>query len=245
VEVRDAFQPPVEQYLKTAYELEEEGIAVIRARLAERLGHSGPTVTMTVRRLVAEGYFEADERELRLSDKGRRLAEAVVRKHRLAERLLLDVVGLPWPDVHEEADRWEHVISDEAERYIVGLLGNPSTCAHGNPIPGARVEGPPAQLLASAEPGAQVRLERLTETVEFDRETLVYLDAHGFRPGAVADVRDRAPDGTLTLSVNGSAMAVTAALASQLYVSRVGEAAESLLAGAAAAQPSPSRAGGR
>lgn len=220
--MRDAFHPPVEQYLKTAYELEEEGIPVIRARLAERLGHSGPTVTMTVRRLVSEGYFAADERELRLSAKGRDLAQAVVRKHRLAERLLADVVGLPWPDVHEEADRWEHVISDEAERYIVALLGNPATCAHGNPIPGSGAESPPMRLLAGAEPGEQVRLERLTETVELDRGTLVYLDAHGFRPGATAEVEDRAPDGTLTLSVNGSAMAVTPALASQLYVSEAG-----------------------
>jgi len=217
--VRDAFHPPLEHYLKTAYELEEEGTPVIRARLAERLGHSGPTVTMTVRRLAAEGYFESDERELRLSEKGRLVAEAVVRKHRLAERLLADVVGLPWPDVHEEADRWEHVISDEAERYIVALLGNPATCAHGNPIPGSGAEVPAAHLLSNAEPGEQVRLERLTETVELDRDTLVYLDAHGFRPGALAEVKDRAPDGALTLSVCGSAMAVTPALAAQLYVS--------------------------
>jgi DtxR family Mn-dependent transcriptional regulator len=218
--VRDAFQPPLEQYLKTAYELEEEGIPVIRARLAERLGHSGPTVTMTVRRLAAEGYFVADQRELRLSDKGRALAEAVVRKHRLAERLLADVVGLPWPDVHEEADRWEHVISDQAERYIVALLGNPTTCAHGNPIPGSGARsGPPVKLLSHARPGERVRLERLTETVELDRGTLRYLDAHGFRPGASADVKDRSPDGAFTLSVGGSAMAVTPSLASQLYVS--------------------------
>jgi DtxR family Mn-dependent transcriptional regulator len=213
------FHPPLEHYLKVAYELEEEGIPVMRRRIAERLGYSGPTVTVMVRRLVAEGYFEADERELHLSAKGHQLAEAVVRKHRLAERLLADVIGLPWPKVHQEADLWEHVISDEAEGYIVALLGNPTTCAHGNPIPGSGAVPPKTRPLSLVEPGDQVRLERLTETVELDLATLVYLDAHGFRPGACGELKDRAPDGTLTLAVNGVAMAVTAALAEGLYVS--------------------------
>jgi DtxR family Mn-dependent transcriptional regulator len=213
------FHPPLEHYLKVAYELEEEGIPVMRRRIAERLGYSAPTVTVMVRRLVAEGYFEADERELHLSAKGHRLAEAVVRKHRLAERLLADVIGLPWPKVHQEADLWEHVISDEAEGYIVALLGNPTTCAHGNPIPGSGAVPPKTRPLSLVEPGDQVRLERLTETVELDLATLVYLDAHGFRPGACGELKDRAPDGALTLAVNGVAMAVTAALADGLYVS--------------------------
>ena len=213
------FHPPLEHYLKVAYELEEEGIPVMRRRIAERLGYSAPTVTVMVRRLVAEGYFEADERELHLSAKGHRLAEAVVRKHRLAERLLADVIGLPWPKVHQEADLWEHVISDEAEGYIVALLGNPTTCAHGNPIPGSGAVPPKTRPLSLVEPGDQVRLERLTETVELDLATLVYLDAHGFRPGACGELKDRAPDGALTLAINGVAMAVTAALADGLYVS--------------------------
>ena len=213
------FHPPLEHYLKMAYELEEEGIPVLRARIAERLGYSGPSVTVMVRRLVAEGYFEADERELRLSEKGHQLAEGVVRKHRLADRLLPDVIGLPWPKVHQEADLWEHVISDEAESYIVALLGNPATCAHGNLIPGSGAVPPKTRPLGLAEPGDQVRLERLTETVELDIDTLVYLDAHGFRPGTCGELKDRASDGTLTLAVNGVAMAVTPALAAQLYVS--------------------------
>ena len=216
---QEGFHPPVEQYLRVAYELTEDGIPVMRARIAERLGYSGPTVTVMVRRLVAEGYFEADERELHLSPKGLQLAEGVVRKHRLAERLLADVIGLAWPKVHREADLWEHVISDEAEAYIVALLHNPSTCAHGNPIPGTGVTPPLTRPLSVARPGDQVRLERLTETVEVDIETLVYLDDHGFRPGACAEVKDRAPDGTLTLAVNGVAMAVTPVLGAQLYVS--------------------------
>lgn len=218
----EGFHPPVEQYLRVAYELEEEGGPVVRARIAHRLGYSGSTVTVMVRRLVADGYFQADERELHLSPKGRHVAEGVVRKHRLAERLLADVIGLAWPKVHQEADLWEHVISDEAEGYIVVLLGNPTTCAHGNPIPGSGATPPAVRLLSLAEPGQQVRLERLTETVELDFDTLVYLDAHSFRPGACAEVKDRAPDGTLTLAVNGVAMAVTPALGKQLYVSEPG-----------------------
>lgn len=212
------FHPPVEEYLKVTYELEEEGVPVIRARLAERLGHSGPTVTETVRRLVHSGLLEVHARTLRLTAQGRAQAEAVVRRHRLAERLLADVIGLEWPKVHQEAGRWEHVISEEVEQRLVVLLDDPATCPHGNPIPGSGRPPRRLRLLSAAQPGEEVRLARITETVEVDQETLVYLDVHGFRPGTRADVRERAPDGTLTLAVGGATLAVSPALAAQLYV---------------------------
>jgi len=214
------FHPPVEEYLKVSYELEEEGVVVVRARLAERLGHSGPTVTVMVRRLVADGHLEVDERALRLTKKGRQRAEAVVRKHRLAERLLADVIGLEWSKVHQEAGRFEHVISDEVEERLVALLDDPATCPHGNPIPGSGRPPQPLRVLSGAQLGDQVRLGRITETVEVDLDTLVYLDSHGFRPGATADVKDRSPDGTLTLAVDGETLAISPVLAAQLYVER-------------------------
>lgn len=214
----EGFHPPVEEYLKVAYELEEEGVALIRARLAERLGHSAPAVTETVRRLVAEGHVQVEKRELRLTAQGRQRAEAVVRRHRLAERLLADVIGLDWPKIHEEAGKWEHVISEDVEARLVALLNDPATCPHGNPIPGSANTRPELRNLSGAEPGEQVRLGRITETVEVDRDTLAYLDAHRFRPGVSAKVKDRSPDGTLTLAVGGETLVVSPALAAQLYV---------------------------
>src|SRR5206468_806146 len=187
------FHPPVEEYLEAIHALEEEGVQVIQARLAERLGHSAPSVSEMIRRLRAEGYVTVRGRALQLTREGRKRAESVVRKHRLAERLLTDVIGLEWHKAHAEAGRWEHVISDEVEARLIALLENPLTCPHGNPIPGAGGPRVSLRALADSEPGERVRLERVTETVEIDQESLAYLDAHNFRPGTAADVRAKAP----------------------------------------------------
>jgi DtxR family transcriptional regulator, Mn-dependent transcriptional regulator len=216
--VPEGFHPPIEEYLKVIYELEEDGIPVIRARLAERLGHSPPSVTDMVRRLVGEGYLEVHQRALRLTPAGRCRAESVVRKHRLAERLLVDVIGLPWHKAHAEAGHWEHVISEEVEQYLAVLLHHPTTCPHGNPIPGSEARAVPMRALSGARPGEQVRIERMTETVELDLDMLAYLDAHGLRPGTTATVSDRAPDGTFNLDVGGEMVAVSPGLAEELYV---------------------------
>ena len=128
-----------EAYLETILEIEEEGVTPIRARLVERLGLSAPAVSEQVKRLVEQGYAELlDDRTLRLTVSGRALATSIVRRHRLAERLLVDVIGLEWEKVHREADRWEHAISADVEAKLVELLGDPMTCPHGNPIPGSR-----------------------------------------------------------------------------------------------------------
>src|SRR5947199_169540 len=124
-------------YLRTIFELEEEGIVPLRARIAERLGQSGPTVSQTVARMERDGLVQvADDRHLELTAEGRREAIGVMRKHRLAERLLADVIGLDWEDLHIEACRWEHVMSEKVERRILALLKKPLVCPHGNPIPG-------------------------------------------------------------------------------------------------------------
>jgi DtxR family Mn-dependent transcriptional regulator len=210
--------PPVEEYLETVLELDEDGITVSQARLAERLGHSPPTVSQMVRRLTADGYLRVDRRVVELTDKGRERAESVVRKHRLAERLLTDVIGLAWDKAHAEAGRWEHVISDEVEELLIGLLGNPSTCPHGNPIPGAPSKPQDLSVLSGCTPGDRVRLERVTEQVEVDESALAYLASHGFVPGTNATVQSKAPDGTLVLELRRGTIAVGPAMAGRLYV---------------------------
>src|SRR6201995_5111639 len=125
-----------EMYLRTIYDLEEEGVIPLRARIAERLEQSGPTVSQTVARMERDGLLQiAGDRHLELTDKGRTRAVAVMRKHRLAERLLVDVIGLAWENVHAEACRWEHVMSEEVERRLVEVLNHPTTSPYGNPIP--------------------------------------------------------------------------------------------------------------
>jgi DtxR family Mn-dependent transcriptional regulator len=219
----DGFHPPLEEYLEAIHELEEEGTDAIQARLAERLGHSAPSVSEMVRRLRNEGYVEPAGRSgstkvVQLTGKGRQLAESVVRKHRLAERLLTDVIGLPWNKAHVEACRWEHVISDEVEERLVELLEHPTTCPHGNPIPGAGVPRSDLFALSDSAPGDTIRLERVTEMVEIDMDSLTYLSDHNFTPGAGAKVRSKAPDGTMTLELDDGTIALGPALAAQLFV---------------------------
>jgi DtxR family Mn-dependent transcriptional regulator len=214
----DGFHPPLEEYLEAIHALEEEGAQVIQARLAERLGHSAPSVSETVRRLKADGYVEVTNRAIALTPLGRTRAESVVRKHRLAERLLTDVIGLDWHKAHVEAGRWEHVISDEVEERLIELLENPTTCPHGNPIPGAGAPRFDLHALSSSAPGDRVRLERVTEQVEADAASLVYLSEHGFVPGVDAEVQSKAPDGTLTLQLRDGTIALGPTLADRLFV---------------------------
>jgi DtxR family Mn-dependent transcriptional regulator len=214
----EGFHPPLEEYLEAIHELGEEGIVVIQARLAERLGHSAPAVSEMIRRLREEGYVEVRGRSLMLTDRGRSKAESVVRKHRLAERLLTDVIGLPWEKAHVEAGRWEHVISDEVEALLIERLGHPTTCPHGNPIPGSGGVAPAMVVLAGRDLGDHIRLERVTELVELDQESLSYLSAHGFLPGTEATVASRAPDGTMILDLGAGTIALGPSLAQQLFV---------------------------
>ena len=220
----DGFHPPVEEYLETIQSLKEEGTPVIQARIAERMGRSAPSVSEMLERLAADGYIRRSGRAIALTKQGRVLADSVIRKHRLAERLLVDVIGLPWHKAHLEAGRWEHVISDEVEERLIQLLGNPSTCPHGNPIPGAPAPSGPVrslQSLAEVQPGSTIRVERITEEIELDMASLEFLDEHGLIPGRSAHVRYRAPDGTLTLEVDGASVAVGPTMSQQMFVAAV------------------------
>ena len=214
----DRFHPPVEEYLETIFALEEEGIPVIQARLAERLEKAAPSVSEMLDRLEADDLIVRSSRQIAMTSKGTALAEGVVRKHRLAERLLVDIIGLDWDKAHIEAGRWEHVISDAVEERLVVLLGNPTTCPHGNPIPGVDPVGPVQQRLAEAQPGDRIRLERITESVEHESDSLSYLGDHGLTPGTTALVGARAPDGTLTLVVGEDTFALGPAMTKRMFV---------------------------
>lgn len=222
----EGYHPPLEEYLEAIHELTEDGVQVIQARLVERLDHSAPTVSETVRNLADQGYVRIKDREISLTAKGRTRAASVVRKHRLAERLLTDVIGVAWHRSHDEATRWEHVISDEVEERLTVMLGNPATCPHGNPIPGSGVTLPKLVPLASAAAGDDVVLQRVTEQVEFDEASLTYLGENGFMPGTHGLVRTRTPDGTLLIEVNGKTLAIGARLAKALFISPIEETAK-------------------
>lgn len=217
--------PPVEEYLQAIESLNEEGTPAIQARIAQRLGRSAPTVSEMLERLATDGYIERSGRTVILTEQGQDVAQTILRKHRLAERLLVDVIGLPWHLVHDEAGRWEHVMSDEVMTRLVQILGDPATCPHGNPIPGSANcpdTGSPQVSLAEVEPGQRVRFERLGEEIELNGTTLRYLDDAGFIPGAVAKVTNRGPDGTLLLDANGTTVVLGADLCRRLYIAIVG-----------------------
>jgi DtxR family Mn-dependent transcriptional regulator len=213
------FHDATEEYLEAILEIEEEGIVPIRARLVERLGLSAPAVSETVNRLVDHGYAELlDDRTLRLTPKGRQVATSIVRRHRLAERLLVDIIGLEWEKVHREADRWEHAISADVEEKLVALLGDPATCPHGNPIPGShhKVRGPTPTSLMQSSPG-DVVVQRISEKVEIDDDALLFLAAAKLTPGSRAVVVSTEGDGVHVESDAGDQM-VPRAVAQLMWV---------------------------
>ncbi|SIR86549.1 metal-dependent transcriptional regulator [Williamsia sterculiae] len=200
-----------EMYLRTIYDLEEEGITPLRARIAERLEQSGPTVSQTVARMERDGLVRvAGDRHLELTDKGRTLAISVMRKHRLAERLLVDVIGMPWEDVHAEACRWEHVMSDDVERRLFEVLDRPTTSPYGNPIPGLEMLGmdvatpaPTVTRLSDLPQGEPVAVivRRLSEHAQSDIELIADLRDAGVVPNARVTVT--AAPGSVTISTPG------------------------------------------
>lgn len=211
-----------EEYLETILELEEEGIPPIRARLAERLGISAASVSEAVRRLADQGYVEdsdGSDRALRLTSSGRELAVSVVRRHRLAERLLVDVIGLEWEKVHREAARWEHAISADVEHKLVELLGDPATCPHGNPIPGTRrpPDRRPAVTL-SAAPLGPVTVTRISEQLEVEDDVLILLARARLIPGCVATVVGTDEAG-VTVTTPAGTEVLPPAVAGRLWVS--------------------------
>ncbi|MFC7579840.1 iron dependent repressor, metal binding and dimerization domain protein [Schaalia naturae] len=175
-----------EMYLKTVYELEEDGVTPLRARIVDRLGHSGPTVSQTVARMERDGLLHVlGDRRLELTPEGRARAVEVMRKHRLAERLLLDVIGLGWGEIHDEACRWEHVMSDQVEASLTTLLHGPKVDPFGNPIPGTGAEftGQSAEVASRAGDEVDVRVVRIGEPIQADLALIREFERADIRPG--------------------------------------------------------------
>jgi DtxR family Mn-dependent transcriptional regulator len=215
------FHPAVEEYLETIYELEEAGIVPMRARIVERLGVSAPSVSETVKRLEREGYLtlEPSSKAMVLTESGRKYATDMVRRHRLAERLLVDVLHVPWHQVHEEACRLEHAISDNLERHLVALLGDPGTCPHGNPIPGSANAAPigGTVALADAPEGVAAEVRRIDEQLEADPAGLLLLEESDLMPGSAVTVNARS-GGVVDVTTSTGAVSVPDGVAAFVYV---------------------------
>ena len=197
------FHPAFEEYCEAIFELREDDVEVIQARIAERLMVSRPAVSEMIKRLESDGLVSIDHNAISLSKDGQRLAERVVRRHRLAERFLTDILDLSWADAHTEAGKWEHIISEPVEAAIVRVLGNPTTCPHGNPIPGADYHAPVAVPLADVSVGAGFTVSRIPEELEFTPGLLEFLEDADVVPGRNGTITAASPDGTTTVEVNG------------------------------------------
>ena len=189
------------EYAEAIWEIEELEFPVIQARIADWLG-----------------VCRAIDDEIRLTEEGRHLAAVIVRRHRLAERFLTDVLKLPWDKVHAEAEVWETTISDQVEEAMWAALEDPETCPHGNPIPGANYRPPKMKPISKMEPGEVRPLERISEELELDDEMLGFLFTSGFHPKTDIELVGKDPQGAYTVSVDGKRVGVGEFAADRLFV---------------------------
>ena len=211
------YHPAFEEYCETIFELAEDDLDVIQARIADRLEVSRPAVSEMVKRLEKEGLITSDDHVILLTDDGRDLATSVVRRHRLAERFLTDVLGLSWTEAHHEAGRWEHVISPAVEVALDRLLGQPTTCPHGNPIPGSSYSEPDTRHLSDVGVGESFTVSRIPEELEFADGLLEFLEKSSLMPGKTGSVT-AAADGTVTIRICGRSVAVDPFAADRIHV---------------------------
>ncbi len=215
--------PSTQDYLAAIYDLSSTGKPVISARLAKHMTVSAPAVTEAIHRMVRGGYVKVGRsKELTLTPKGREIAEVMARRHRLLERWLTDTLGLDWTEAHEEAHRLEHAISPRVEDRLAELLGMPSTCPHGNPIPGM---SPPSRVepfpLAQAREGVTVIVERITEEAEADKKLLEHLWRSDVRPGRRLTITEVAPGaGIITATSDGQTITLGLPAAAKIWVYR-------------------------
>jgi len=211
------YHPAFEEYCETIFELAEDDLVVIQARIADRLEVSRPAVSEMVKRLEKEGLVTSDDHVILLTDDGRELATSVVRRHRLAERFLTDVLGLSWTEAHHEAGRWEHVISPAVEVALDRLLGQPTTCPHGNPIPGSSYSEPDTRHLSDVGVGESFTVSRIPEELEFADGLLEFLEKSRLMPGETGSVT-AAADGTVMIRISGRSVAVDPFAADRILV---------------------------
>lgn len=215
------WHPAFEEYCETIYELGEDDLDVIQARIAERMEVSRPAVSEMVKRLEAEGLIEAG-REIALTAKGMHLAETVVRRHRLAECFLTDILGLSWAEAHQEAGKWEHVISPSVEKAMRERLNDPTTCPHGNPIPGTDYQAPDLISLDTIGVGNDFVVQRIPEELEFTEGMLDFLEQSSITPGSKGTVTAMSPDGTATVQIDGNAVGVGGFASARIMVTTAG-----------------------
>lgn len=211
----------IEDYLQAIYSLEGEGETIFSARLARRMRVTPPTAWATVRRMVRDGLVTLDGRKvIHLTPKGRELAEDIVKRHRLAERFLCDVLGLGWAECHEEAHYFEHAITPRLEGRIFALAGNPTTCPHGSPIPGTAGRLDPHLVpLNSLSEGQEAVVEFVSEELEEDADLLHYLERGGIVPGSRIRVAEMAPySGVVVVERGGVRVPLGIAIAGRIRV---------------------------
>lgn len=210
------------EYLEVIYYLSARGEPIIGARLAEWMHVSAPTVTNIVQRMEDQGYIARDGRgEISLTTEGFALAEAMVRRHRVLERFLVDVMGMQWHQIHDEAVRLEHALSPVMEERIEALVGKWTTCPHGNPIPGRMVGYPGNVRLDQVEAGQRFTLLRIIEEAEENSDLIRYFEGNRLTPGEQFLVSDRSPSVGVTLQREGQTITLSQQIAGYLW----GEAA--------------------
>lgn len=220
-ETQDRPSDTIEDYLQSIYSLETEGEKIISARLARWMRVTPPTAWATVQRMHRDGMVEIDDKKtIHLTPRGRELAENVARRHRLSERFLNDVLGLGWAEAHEEAHHFEHGMTPVIEERIVKLMGNPTTCPHGSPIPGTGATLDPSwRPLDTFGPGEKVRVRFISEELEMDLDLLHYLEKHGLKPGAEVTVQEKvASAGLLVLKCRDEDVSLGLQVASRIRV---------------------------
>jgi DtxR family Mn-dependent transcriptional regulator len=210
--------PAFEEYCECIFELNEDDVDVIQARIVERLGVSRPAVSEMIRRLESEQLITVTNNSIKLTPAGLTLAQQVVRRHRLAERFLTDILGLSWAEAHHEAGRWEHVMSSKVEQAMNRLLGSPTTCPHGNPIPGSPYKAPDARRLADLIVGDGFTISRIPEELEFTPGLLDFLEGASLLPGRAGTVTASSPDGTMTVEIEGTHVGVGAFASKRILV---------------------------
>ena len=201
--------PAFEEYCEAIYELQEDDVDVIQARIAERLQISRPAVSEMIRRMESEQLITTDG-GIRLTTAGVDLAMQVVRRHRIAERFLTDILGLPWAQAHHEAGKWEHIMSPEVEDALDRVLGSPTTCPHGNPIPGSTYSAPNVVALSEVAIGGEFTVSRIPEVLEFEPGLLEFLEESGLQPGNSGIIATSSSDGARTVTLDGRDVSVAA-----------------------------------
>lgn len=210
--------PAFEEYCEAIYEMHEDDMDVIRARIADRLNVSRASVSQMIDRLTKAGLVTTDANCISLTDAGEELAQRVVRRHRLAERFLTDVLGLSWADAHQEAGKWEHVMSDEVEAAMNRLLGAPTTCPHGNPIPGSSYVMPTTVPLVTVTPGGAFTVSRIPEELEVTPGVLEFLQDASLLPGSSGSVTATGDDGSVSVKIAGQIIDVDAFASARILV---------------------------